>query len=338
MRYSHRFFLYAPVAAVVALAVGVSVYWYVAANAFASRLEALNGHVIAPGVTLHFNSKSIGGFPFRVDAVLENLRLDVAAPGGPASWTAEHFALHMLDYAGSHLILEAAGKQTFAWRDSAGAAHGFSFTPALLRASTIGSGGRLARFDIELYGAQTPALGVAHTELHFRRDPDADALDVVVMADDVHVAPTFAGEFGKTISKFRLKGTLAPAGEWNALLAGRRDWRSAAEAWRAHSGALDISDVEIAWGKADVKGAGTLRLDGVRRPTGLIKLNFNGARALAEAAKSSRPGDSEKGLFAGLAAEAAAAKPDVPLPVTVAFKDGLAYVADTPVGFVAPLY
>ena len=129
---------------------------------------------IAPGVTLHFSSRALAGFPFRVDAVLENMRIDVATPHGPATWKAEHFALHMLDYGRLQFVFEAAGKQTISWHDEKGAAHGLSFTPALLRASANAGGGTLSRFDIELYGAATQAVAVTHSELHIRHDPDAD--------------------------------------------------------------------------------------------------------------------------------------------------------------------
>lgn len=338
MRYSHRFFLYAPVGAIVALAVAASIYWDVTANAFAKRLAALNGHAIAPGVTIHFTSQSVGGFPFRVDDVLQNLRLAIATPDGPVSWTTQHFALHMLDYSGEHLIFEAAGKQTFAWRDRAGVTHSFAFTPALLRASSLGHSGRLSRVDIELYGAKTPDFDVAHTELHVRRDPDKDALDVVVMADDLRLISGLDTGLGDKISKLRIKGMLAPAAEWNALLAGRNNWRSALEAWRARSGTFDISGIRIDWGKTDVDGTGMLMLDGARRPTGLIKLRITGAQALASTAKPQTADDGNKGLLAALAAEASTAKANSPLAVTLAFKDGLAYVGNRPVGFVGPIY
>ena len=48
----------------------------------------------------------------------------------------------------------------------------------------------------------------------------------------------------------------------------------------------------------------------------------------------------QKGVLAGLMAEAAqgATIAKGTLPVTLAFKDGIAYVGDTPVGFLDPLY
>ena len=336
MNYSHRFFLYAPVAAIVALAAAVSIYWFVVAHDFSKRLEALNGHNIAPGISFHYDSKSIGGFPFRVDAVLQNMRITINAPHGPAVWQTEHFALHMLDYGRLQLVLEAAGKQALIWHDAKGETRSIAFTPALLRASAIAHGDRISRFDIELFGADTKALSVAHTELHIRRAPHADALDIVFMADDVHLSPSLQAGLGGRIAKLRLGGRITPAREWSAFLSGKSDWRSAAGHWRTDSGAFDVARLEIDWGKTKTTGSGLLTLDATRRPKGLIHLKIAGYEALVRAAQQ----HSGTNLFSGLKAQAAQAGKTSggPLPVTLAFKDGLAYAGHTPAGFLEPLY
>lgn len=341
MKFSHRFFLYAPVAAVVALAAAVALYWFIGANAFSKRLEALNGHEVAPGVRFHYASKSIGGFPFRVDAVLEDVRVDVATAHGPATWRAQHFALHMLDYGRIQIVFEAAGKQIFTWYDKTGAPHGLEFVPALLRASAIAGSDGLGRFDLQLIGASAASLSVAHTELHLRRDPDRSAVDLVFMADDVRLSPELATALGDRISKLRLSGLLTPGEDWAALFSGRSDWRRAAEAWRMHSGGLDISELEIAWGKTDATGTGVMTLDEARRPKGLIKLKIAGFQVLADEARRRHLVEgAQEGVLAGLMAESAAKGGDRAgrLPVTLAFKDGLAYVGDTPAGFLSALY
>ena len=341
MRYSHRFFLYAPVAALVALAAGAALYWSVSVQAFARKLDAMNGQRVAPGVTLHFASESIGGFPFRIDAELKDLRLDVAGKHGPAAWQAEEFALHMLDYSAATLVFEAAGKQRLAWHDAAGKAQSLAFLPGLLRASAHSRDGRLERFDLELVGAALPAFSVTRSEFHLRQDPKTDDFDIVFMANDVHLAAGARTALGDVISKLRLDATLAPGRDWSALFAGTGNWQRAADSWRTHSGALDIGKIEIAWGKADAKGTGLLALDAAHRPLGEITLKILGAQALAEeATRRHLVKGTQPSLLAGVIAEAGAAAhdPASPLPVTLAFKDGLAYVNRTPAGFLQPVY
>lgn len=340
MKYSHRFFLYAPVAAVGVLVAAAAIYWSVAAHTFSKRLDALNGREIAPGVTLHFDSKAIGGFPFRLDTVLMGMRIDVAATHGPASWRAEEFALHMLDYSATALVFEAAGKQALSWHDANGAPHGVTFVPGLLRASAS-LGGGIERFDLELIGTAGAPIRVARSELHLRRASDADAFDLVFTAGDVHLPARQQTALGDAISKLRLTARLAPADNWNALLSGKGDWRKAADDWRAHSGALDIAQLEIVWGKVNARGIGLLTLDGARRPEGLVKLKIAGYRALANEVMQRHPGQgAEKSVLDGVMAQAAAAGKNgaALLPVTLAFKDGLAYVNQVPAGFLSPLY
>ena len=341
MKYSHRFFLYAPVAVVVALAVAAGTYWSISANAFSRRLDALNGHEVAPGVTFSFASKSISGFPFRIDAVLKDMSVNVATTHGEAGWRTENFALHMLDYRGEQFVFEAAGNQLVSWRDKYRVAHAIKFVPGLMRASAIAGDGRLKRVDLQLIGAAVPSLTVARTELHLRRDPNADALDVAFMADGVHLSPDLRTAWGDVISKIRLNALLTPAESWNALLSGTGDWRSAAEQWRTRSGTLTIAQLEIAWGKVNASGSGELRLDDSRRPQGLIKLQIANFHALADAAAGRHLiKGAQAGVLSGLMLEAASADRESAgrLPVTLAFKDGLAYVGQTPTGFLDPVY
>src|SRR5262252_3464129 len=98
MSLTNRFFIYAPFALFVVLALGLSIRWFSDASAFSARLDKLNGHQLAPGVRLHFLSKQISGFPFRLDAVFKNLEIDIETPHGPSSWKTDDFALHRLTY------------------------------------------------------------------------------------------------------------------------------------------------------------------------------------------------------------------------------------------------
>ena len=98
MSYSHRFFLYGPFAMLVALAAGVMIYWGIAASALSQKLDALNGHEIAPGVRMSFAAKRIAGFPFRLDAIFNGFTLQFPGAHGPVTWRADKFATHNLTY------------------------------------------------------------------------------------------------------------------------------------------------------------------------------------------------------------------------------------------------
>lgn len=324
MKYSHRFFLWAPIAVLVALLAAAVIHWFAVANAVSKYLDAANGHEIAPGVALHYAHRQIAGFPFRIDLQLDDMKIDVAARRGPAEWRTEHFALHMLDYGRFQAIYEAAGKQTVSWTNSKGAREVLQFTPGLLRASSINAHGRLSRFDMQMIAAGSKDFQAANLEFHLRRNPDADALDIVLSADDLHVSPKFQSAFGSAIRKLRFNAQLHPASSLRPLLSGQREWREALSTW---NGALDISNLDIAWGKSEATGSGRLTLDNAHRPQGILNLKVAGLSALQAQAGN--------GFFATLLNSIARNGHD---KVQIGFKSGLAFANDTPAGFLDPLY
>src|SRR5215472_12638302 len=126
MRYSSRLFLYAPFVILLAIATAAMLRWRQLATEWETKLLAANrGEEIAPGVTLHFASEAISGFPFNLDAVLERPVFSVQSTRGPISLESEHFAIHALTYGRAQQIFEAAGKQILKWTDTEGGTHRF---------------------------------------------------------------------------------------------------------------------------------------------------------------------------------------------------------------------
>ncbi len=327
MRYSHRFFLYAPVAALLLLGLAASLYWLSAYQRFTTALSRLNGQDVVPGVRLSYEKVETGGFPFRLDAVLRNVRLQLQTSHGPMSWTSQHFALHSLDYGDMHILLEAAGRQQLSWYDRNGTRHRLDFTPGLLRASVLGDHNVVRRIDVELYDARTQLFRVVHAEFHLRKDPRRNALDLVLMADRLRLHGKSTAAPADHVIRFRLDGLITPATSWHGLLAGEASWRQTAAAFRAASGRLDIQHLRLAWRSAQAQGDGVLSLDDAARPQGILNFAVRGQPAAA--------GERARGLLSELLATASsAAHPGV----RIAFKDGVSYLNASPVGLVAPLF
>lgn len=229
MRYSSRFFLYAPLALFLALAGWAMAHWWIVAAAFDKKLTALNGHEAVPGVTFSYTSKTISGFPFNIDVVFAGFKVSGAGAHGPFAWSSEHFALHTLTYGPEKYIFEAAGQQALAWTDGAGVMHRAVFLPGSLRASSLADDRGLARFDLDLVAAAGKNFTAAHFQFHLRRDPQADALDLMVSAD----AAKAPGLQIHTLSDYL---TLDPGKPFAPLLAGVQSWSDAAAAWRKAGG------------------------------------------------------------------------------------------------------
>jgi hypothetical protein len=249
MNYSSRFWLFAPLAMLLALTVWAGVYWSVATGALDEKLDALNGQEAAPGIRVSYAGKTISGFPFNIDVVFNGFSVEGTGAHGPFHWTTEHFALHRLTYGPAQDIYEAAGSQTLRWTDGGGGAHAVKFLPGSLRASSSVDGKGLARFDLELVaagGSDTDGkpFTAAHAQLHFRRDPKEDAIDLQASGDDI----TVQGElkpFGGHIKSLSLYLTLSEGSAFAPLLAGKGSWDKASEDWRARGGRVKIGPLAV---------------------------------------------------------------------------------------------
>ena len=331
MRYSSRFFLYAPLALFLALAAGASVMWWREASALSARLDAMNGREAVPGVTLHFASKSVGGFPFNLDIVFADFHVDVATPHGSSSWHSEKFAAHALTYGREQMIFEAAGRQMLGWTDLKGAAHTMPFEVGEMHASAILGARGLSRFDLDVIGFGSPALTAARVQIHARATPDGNAIDIAAAADAVHLSPRLSSLFGGDITQIHLNASAASARAFDGLRAGKTDWVSALETWRKADGVLHVSDLEISWARLSAMGKGALSLDASHAALGLLDFKVAGIQTLRDtAARHGVRGGANDGIASALLDRAAKAGNNEAglLGAVVGFHGGLVSVGD----------
>jgi len=337
MSLTNRFFIYAPFALFVVLALGVSIRWFSEASAFSTRLERLNGHALMPGVTLHFSSKQISGFPFRMDAIFKNVEIDVQTRHGPSSWSSEDFALHRLTYGADTTVFEAAGRQRLSWTDTAGRHHELPFVIGSLIAGANETEDGLARFDLKAVSLNSPEGSSGGTELHLRKQPHNDAVDLVLSFSDVRLGTKLSSTFGNAIDHALLSATVTPGSSLATLLAGKTDWPDALMGARRANGRLQVDRIELAFDRLDATGKGTVGLDAAGRPEG--RLDFKGAR-FARFLETAGTGEARNGLSRALADRASKAGSDAMgrLGIVVGAKDGIVYVGDEPAGMVTPVY
>jgi hypothetical protein len=242
MSYSSRFWLYAPLALFLGLAIWAMTHWWLAAQDMDRKLIALNGHQAVPGIRVSWDKQTISGFPFRLDVVLENLSVRAEAPRGPIAWHTDRFALHALTYGRSQDIFEAAGQQSLDWTDADRIQHRLSFLPATLRASVIEDARGVSRFDLDLLdgggkGTDGASFTIGRAQFHMRRDPKADALDVMLSAVEAK-GPT---PFGDRIRSLEIYARVTQGKAFTRLLAGKSGWMDALMAWR-HDGGRIVTD------------------------------------------------------------------------------------------------
>ena len=337
MNFSSRVFLYLPIALLLLIGTAFGVYWRQAAGKLEQKLDAMQTHAAMPGVTVRYGARSVSGFPFNLDVVFTDFRVSVETGHGPFVWRTEKFALHALTYGADKTIFEAAGNQSFTWKDTEGHEHILPFDAGALHASAIRNAGGLSRFDLELIAFGSPALTAAQIEFHVRHAADGKSLDVFVTGNDVHLSTRLRGAFGDTLKVVALQGSVSQAAAFDALRAGKSDWRSAVEAWRNKPGRLRMEPLEFNWaGGPDMIGKGALSLDDGHRPEGIIDFKITGMPAWL----ARNPQMAPDGFAAALRDRASKAGSDGGGRMGAVFgvQDSVMYLGDDPIGTATPLY
>jgi hypothetical protein len=336
MNYSSRFFLYAPFVLLLLIGAAFGAYWWRAAGTLEQRLDAMQTHEAMPGVTVRYATRSVSGFPFNLDVVFTDFRISIETGHGPFVWRAEHFALHALTYGSDKTIFEAAGKESFTWKDAEGQQHSLPFEAGALHASAIRNAGGLSRFDLDLVGFGSPALTAARIQFHIRHAADGNTWDVFTNGDDVHLSPRLRAAFGNELKMVALQGSVTEASAFDALRAGKSDWRAAVETWRNAPGRLHLEPLEFHWANGvDMLGHGAMLLDGGKRPEGIVDFKITGmAGWLAH-----NPPMAPDGFAAGLRDRASkAGSINGQMGAVFGIMDSVMYLGDDPIGTAEPLY
>ena len=234
LKYSSRFWLYAPTGLFLVLAAAVMIHWWMSASAFEKKLAALKGREAIPGITLNWDKVEVGGFPFRLDANFRNLNIAGAGAHGPFFWRSEKFAMHGLTYGRSQDVYEAAGRQQIGWTDPGGESRSAIFMAGSIRASSILDAQGLRRFDLDIVTIQAGTFAMDRLQFHLRRGP-AD-LDVMAKMDALQTR-------GAKPGNLQFYATLKQAHALYALLDGETSWPRAAAEWRAQGGTAKLSQI-----------------------------------------------------------------------------------------------
>jgi len=283
MSYSSRIFIYGPVGLLLLLVVLYSVFWRVQADTLSARLDRANGGEIIPGITFAFAGKTVGGYPFQLDAVLSGVTFSHQVAEGETAWRTEKLALHALSYNLDRYIFEVTGLQSFERppMKQGGVPRVIYATPAIARASAILNNGRLARFDMDLWEPQAKdatqgadpkrSLSADRAQLHLLARPD-NTIDVAAQINNAHIGPGYAAANTELVLPLiDLRAKLTEGSAFDVLAAGKMSVADAAQAWRERMGALKISDLTLNWPDARAGLKGEVAIDQAGRARGRLE-------------------------------------------------------------------
>ncbi len=250
-----RLGLIIPFALFALLVIGWIVIWFFARNTFEQRVDQWVSAERAAGSKVDFKSKSVGGFPFR-------LELDVTSPDYQRTdglkWSGERVQLVVQPWNPSHAIFRFPGMSRLT--DRRGLTHTFD-----VRGASAGSvsvvDGDVRRFALKFDEASLLLFGnpyeVDDLTLNFAPRPEAPD-DLMIAADwkmiELERAPRDAPYLGNQLGESRFVGEITQF--FPALTAANGEPGGFAKALGAAGGKLTIGQGQFAWGpmKLGVKG------------------------------------------------------------------------------------
>lgn len=316
-----KFWLYAPVIALVLIMVGWSVAWFMIRDRVERALDERMVLENRAGRMWNCPLRSISGFPFRIEVTCADLTLT----RGDVSLSLGRMQAIVQAYNPNHGIVTLTGPLRF---DDGRIS--ISGTWQEWEASVVGlARGRLERLAMAATNpiftiSGLPEMGdvtasADSTETHIRPTPGAaeqdrsydvsfDATGTVLPLFDNWLSDTSPGSISTQFTGTQLS------------IVGGRSVAEAAEQWRMDGGKISISSLSITKGarRLDLKGEG--KLDPMHRPEALLTIsaaNFSDLLARMIAGNGNAP-------LEPLSPEASKA-PLVPLP-PVRFQDGKIYV------------
>jgi hypothetical protein len=326
MSYSNRIWIYGPVGLLLLAIILYSVFWRVQADMLAARLDSANGGELVPGVVFTFAEKTVGGFPFRLDAVLSGVSFVDRRPDGETAWRTERMAIHKLSYRNNLYVLEVAGLQSFALPGENGEPPRVTYvTPALARASAIIEDGRLARFDLDVRDVEakdaraTPdeqrTFSASRAQFHLLARAD-DTIDLALKVENANIGQGYRPKLGGALVLADLRGRIAQGASFEVLERGSGSLTDALEHWRQNGGTVAVERLALDWAGIKTDLTGEIGVDEAHRLSGELKGEVDAGAALGALAGGQlklegiamqvpislrfRNGDIEAGLSSGL--------------------------------------
>jgi hypothetical protein len=263
---------------------GYSAYWFALAGQVEQGIARWEAQRRAEGYTVAHGPAERGGFPFALAFTLP--RPHIARPDPPLEWRAETLTLKAKPWALKQLTFDFPGKHTLAGTadgqprlidavlgsgsldllfDGRGRADAAALNAAGVDARLAGAADRFQVASIRAVARRLPMVG-----------PGAVSLETDSRIAGLVLPERQGGPLGRDIS---LVSALA-----NVIGQAPEDGtRAAAIKWRDSGGYVEIKETHIVWGKIEIKGSGTARLDADLQPNLRLDSQVRGGDALIDA-------------------------------------------------------
>ena len=298
-----RFRFAALAGALVTGAVAYSVYWFRLAGEIEHGIARWAEERRVEGVQVEYSNLQVTGFPLRVQAQANDVRLAGGAGDQRWEWKSPQLIGNVLPYRINHIVLSALEPQEITLYQRKAGGEKYWLAPDKALASLVFDAGGLSRLSVDISGGEMNgdpfkgAVRLGRVQLHGRQGnhsiENPPLLELALEIDDL-AYPGFAGSaLGERLYRLALnlsvEGTAPDA--WNAD--GARQWRDA-------GGIVQVGDIKILWGPLDIRAAGTLALDEQNRLLGSMTARLKGYEGLINGLLNARQVSEEEAEAARL--------------------------------------
>jgi hypothetical protein len=259
-------------------------YWLALASQVEQGIGRWKDQRRAEGYAIAHGATERGGFPLALSFLFPHPHIKRLDP--PLEWRAEALTLSAAPWRLNEMTIEFPGRHSLA-----GAVDG---QPQLIDA-VLGAGRLDLRFD-ERGRAGAASLNASALDAAFagtddrvrvaslravaHRVPSSAPADVTLQADarldGIDLPPAKAGPLGPRIATAGLIANVIGQAPEDGT-------RAAAMRWRDAGGYIEIKELTIVWGRVEIKGAGTARLDAELQPNIRLDGQVRGGDALIDA-------------------------------------------------------
>jgi hypothetical protein len=270
--------LYVPLFAIIVLAIGWSIFWYVAATITGREIGEWIKREAEDGRNWTCPERSVGGYPFRVEIGCKNPSFSGPAAGIPIAGKLTGIRLVAQLYAPKLVVGEAEGPFDLTLPQDGSHTN---VNWKLLQISVRGGPDALQRASLVADGIElnsSIANGRAFSgradnfQIHLRRGAEEQhAYDFAITATNT-ASTDLDNATGITApATLQANGTVTQADS-----IGGGTIPQLLERWRTAGGSLVFDNAAIAKGSLNAQGTGTLRIDGTHRLDGRIDLTASG--------------------------------------------------------------
>jgi len=326
--------LFIPIALVALLLAGYTWWWQQVANSVRASAGQFQSDQHAQGREAMWDSLDVSGFPYRVQALVNNPR--ITAPDRGIAWDGKSVTLNIEPLKPRHISLSFDGHQHVLYvKDGRLIEGGVDTNKALVNIVAGLNGTEQVALEVEGLSGQGE-YNSQHVELVVQSaaasadvedsDPDATTAPIAVTAtlNNVALRGDIALPLGPTITLIELKAhlrypSLAPEGAAPSLVS----------AWRETDTPIQIEGFKLDWGGVTVDAHGDIKLDAQTRPEGRLNLKIGNHRRLLEVLRTEGwiSAEAEPNINGALNTLAfMSGDPERRIDVTVAFTGGVAYL------------